>query len=130
MNAVKLRLVCAVCSVGLVSCVFGPSLLAQTTSYAPEWCKNLPRAEYKSLEHVQVSDPWFEVYKPARDVFAIYEPHQSEEVISYLILGSRQALLFDTGMGISDIKMVAQELTKLPIIVLNSHTHNDHVGDN
>jgi glyoxylase-like metal-dependent hydrolase (beta-lactamase superfamily II) len=38
--------------------------------------------------------------------------------------------LFDTGMGISDIKKVTTELTKLPIIVLNSHTHDDHVGGN
>jgi glyoxylase-like metal-dependent hydrolase (beta-lactamase superfamily II) len=33
-------------------------------------------------------------------------------------------------MGISDIKKVTNEVTKLPVIVLNSHTHNDHVGDN
>ena len=63
-------------------------------------------------------------------VFAIYEPHQAEETISYLIVGEKQALLFDTGMGISDIRRVTAELTHLPIIVLNSHTHNDHVGGN
>ena len=68
--------------------------------------------------------------KVAPDTFAIYEPHQSEEVISYLILGKEKALLFDTGMGISDIRKVVATLTKLPIVVLNSHTHNDHVGDN
>ncbi len=103
-------------------------LLTQNTT--PEWCRPLPRPEYKNLERVPVSDAWFEVYKPARDVFAIYEPHQAEEVISYLIVGKRRALLFDTGMGISDIKKVTAELTKLPIIVLNSHTHDDHVGGN
>lgn len=107
-----------------------PALPTQTTSYAPEWCKSLPRPEYKSLERMPVSDTWFEVYRPARDVYAIYEPHQSEEVISYLILGKERALLFDTGMGISDMKELTHELTKLPIIVLNSHTHNDHVGGN
>jgi glyoxylase-like metal-dependent hydrolase (beta-lactamase superfamily II) len=79
---------------------------------------------------VPVSDPWFEVYKPAPNVFAIYEPHQAEEVISYLIVGEKRALLFDTGMGISDIKKVTAELTRLPVIVLNSHTHDDHVGGN
>ena len=96
----------------------------------PEWCKALPRPEYKSLERVPVSDPWFEVYKPAPGVFAIYEPHQAEETIGYLIVGQKRALLFDTGMGISDVKKVTAELTKLPIIVLNSHTHDDHVGGN
>ena len=96
----------------------------------PDWCKALPRPEYKSLKQIAVSDPWFEVYEPAPGVYAIYEPHQAEETISYLIVGDKHALLFDTGMGISDIKRVAQELTKLPIAVLNSHTHNDHVGGN
>jgi glyoxylase-like metal-dependent hydrolase (beta-lactamase superfamily II) len=96
----------------------------------PEWCRPLPRPEYKNLERVSISNPWFEVYKPARGVFAIYEPHQAEEVISYLIVGEHGALLFDTGMGISDIQKVTAELTKRPIIVLNSHTHNDHVGGN
>jgi glyoxylase-like metal-dependent hydrolase (beta-lactamase superfamily II) len=79
---------------------------------------------------VHVSDPWFEVYRPAHGVFAIYEPHQAEETIGYLIVGEKQALLFDTGMGISDVKKVTAELTKLPVIVLNSHTHDDHVGGN
>jgi glyoxylase-like metal-dependent hydrolase (beta-lactamase superfamily II) len=96
----------------------------------PDWCRPLPRPEYKTLERVSISDPWFEVYKVAPGVFAIYEPHQSEETISYLITGSKSALLFDTGMGISDLKKVVGQLTSLPIIVLNSHTHNDHVGDN
>jgi glyoxylase-like metal-dependent hydrolase (beta-lactamase superfamily II) len=102
--------------------------VAQTA--IPEWCRALPRPEYKTLERIAVSDRWFEVYKPAPGVFAIYEPHQAEEVISYLIVGEKRALLFDTGMGMSDIKKVTAELTKLPIIVLNSHTHDDHVGDN
>jgi glyoxylase-like metal-dependent hydrolase (beta-lactamase superfamily II) len=96
----------------------------------PDWCRALPRSEYKALERVPISDPWYEVYKPAPAVFAIYEPHQSEETISYLILGDKRAMLFDTGMGISDLKKVTSELTKLPIVVLNSHTHDDHVGDN
>ncbi len=104
------------------------SLFAQTPF--PDWCRALPRPEYKSIERVPVSDPWFEVYKPAPNVFAIYEPHQAEEIISYLIVGEKRALLFDTGMGISDIKKVTAELTKLPIVVLNSHTHDDHVGGN
>ena len=63
--------------------------LAAGVSFAqssiPDWCRALPRPEYKSLERVPVSDLWFEVYKPAPWVFAIYEPHQWEETIGYLI---------------------------------------------
>jgi glyoxylase-like metal-dependent hydrolase (beta-lactamase superfamily II) len=79
---------------------------------------------------MNVPDKWFEVYRIRPGVFAIYEPHQQEEIISYLIVGEKQALLFDTGMGISNIKKVVEGLTLLPVTVLNSHTHNDHVGDN
>ena len=96
----------------------------------PEWCKNLPRPGYSKLERVQTADSWFEVYKIRPGIFAIYEPHQLEEVISYLIVGENRALLFDTGMGISNIQTVVAGLTKLPVSVVNSHTHNDHVGDN
>src|SRR5580704_3687427 len=33
-------------------------------------------------------------------------------------------------MGISNIQAVVARLAKLPVSVVNSHTHNDHVGDN
>src|ERR1700722_8529059 len=113
----------------LTLCILqAPALLAQVP--VPDWCRALPRPEYKTVERVSISDPWFEVYKPAQGVFAIYEPHQAEETISYLIVGEKRALLFDSGMGISDLKKVVAQLTKLRIILLNSHTHNDHVGDN
>jgi glyoxylase-like metal-dependent hydrolase (beta-lactamase superfamily II) len=104
--------------------------VAASAANVPDWCRALPRSEYKTLERVPVSDPWFEVYKVAPGVLAIYEPHQAEETIGYLILGAKRALLFDTGMGISDLKKVTDQLAHLPIVVLNSHTHNDHVGDN
>ena len=107
-----------------------PCVLAAQTKPIPEWCKPLPRPEYKTLERVLPNEPWFEVYKVAPGVFAIYEPHQSEEIISYLIVGTKQALLFDTGMGIANIHGVVSRLTSRPVVVLNSHTHNDHVGDN
>ena len=96
----------------------------------PEWCRELPRPQYKSLERVNVGSDWFEVYQIRNSVFAIYEPHQFEEVISYLIVGERRALLFDTGLGIGKISDVIARLTKLPVVVINSHTHPDHIGGN
>jgi glyoxylase-like metal-dependent hydrolase (beta-lactamase superfamily II) len=122
----KRNLFCAASFFFLSAIFFVPPIHAQT----PDWCKRLPHPEYKSLQRTNVSDSWFEVYKVASGVFAIYEPHQSEETIAYLILGEKHALLFDTGMGISDIRKVTEELTKLPVVVLNSHTHDDHVGGN
>ena len=106
------------------------SLANSAVAQKPEWCKQLPRPEYNKLIRMSTPDPWFEVYSVRPGVLVIYEPRQSEEVISYLILGKKRALLFDTGMGISDMKKLVQGLTTLPVSVLNSHTHNDHVGDN
>jgi glyoxylase-like metal-dependent hydrolase (beta-lactamase superfamily II) len=96
----------------------------------PDWCRQLPRPAYQGLERVRVGGNWFQVYRIRPGVFAIYEPHQSEEVISYLILGTDKAVLFDTGLGIGDIRRIVTRLTGLPVSVVNSHTHNDHVGDN
>ncbi|MFY9559962.1 MAG: MBL fold metallo-hydrolase [Terriglobales bacterium] len=96
----------------------------------PEWCRQLPRPEYKKLERVLGDEPWFEIYRIRPGVFAIYEPKQFEEVISYLILGEKSALLFDTGLGVGKISAVVARLTSLPVTVINSHTHFDHVGGN
>lgn len=101
----------------------------QPASGMPAWCGE-HSAAFAHLERVSSPDPWFEVYKVPPGVFAIYEPRQSEEAISYLIVGADRAVLFDTGMGIGDIRKVAESLTRLPVTVINSHTHNDHVGGN
>jgi glyoxylase-like metal-dependent hydrolase (beta-lactamase superfamily II) len=126
----SLRVLCAIWVLVSATSVLSPSLRAQSKNGKPEWCKPLPRPEYKSLQRVLPDDPWFEVYKVAPQTFAIYEPHQSEETISYLIVGQKQALLFDTGMGIGNLKRLISRLTSRPVVVLNSHTHDDHVGDN
>jgi len=107
-------------------------LLAQQSGepLQPDWCRNLPRPEYKTLDRVDVGSSWFEVYRIRPGVFAIYEPHQFEEVISYLILGDKHAILFDTGLGVAPIRDVTARLTTLPITVINSHTHFDHTGGN
>jgi glyoxylase-like metal-dependent hydrolase (beta-lactamase superfamily II) len=105
-------------------------LTSSVVAQQGQWCKNLPRPAYSKLERISVTDAWFEVYRIRPGIFAIYEPHQLEEVISYLVVGRDKALLFDTGMGIGNIGAVVAGLTKLPVSVVNSHTHNDHVGDN
>ena len=95
-----------------------------------EFCTKLPRADYAGLPKVDVADDWFQVYTVAPGVTAIYEPHQWQEAISYLIEGDDRALLFDTGNGIADIAALVAELTSKPVSVLNSHGHYDHVGGN
>ena len=72
---------------------------------------------------------WFEIRSFADGVIGIGEPGHDEDVKSYLVIGSELALLFDTGMGIGNIKAVVDGLTSKPVLVVNSHSHWDHVGD-
>ena len=73
---------------------------------ATRWCDLLPRPGNKSLPRVDLPDDWFVVYRLGDGVFALCEPFQFQEVISYLILGSRSALLLDTGLGIGNINRI------------------------
>lgn len=102
----------------------------QETSELAEFCRKLPRPAYAQFEKHLASNDWFEVYEVAADTYAIYEPFQWQEVISYLIVGADRALLFDTGNGIADIRAVVDQLTARPVTVLNSHSHIDHIGGN
>ena len=96
------------------------------------WWADLPRAGWQQFERIELPEDqgWFEVYRVAPGTWAIYEPGQWQEIISWLIEGEQRALLFDTGLGIGDIRGLAEALTDRPITVLNSHTHTDHVGGN
>ncbi len=46
----------------------------------------------------------------------------------YLLIGTRKALLIDTGMGFADLRGYVQSITSLPLLVLNTHWHADHSG--
>jgi len=95
-----------------------------------EFCAKLPRPAYAELTKHTVSNGWFEVYEIDAGIWAIYEPHQWQEVISYLIVGTQSALLFDTGNGLGNIKEIIDQLTDKPVTVINSHSHIDHIGGN
>ena len=95
-----------------------------------KWYEKLPRLVWGDYEKVDQPDQWFEVYKLTDTVYAIYEDGQFEEVISYLVLGEEKAVIIDTGNGIGDIKAVVDGIIDLPVMVLNNHTHGDHIGDN
>lgn len=75
-------------------------------------------------------DGWFAVREVDPGVWLIEEPFHDEQVKSYLITGSDRAILLDTGMGVADIRRVVESLTTLPVSVVNSHAHWDHIGGN
>ncbi|MCC8101620.1 MAG: MBL fold metallo-hydrolase [Clostridiales bacterium] len=69
------------------------------------------------VERIQVND-W------------LYILDEVNSAIMYLIVGSKGALLFDTGYGFVGFKHLITEVTDLPITVVCSHGHDDHVLGN
>ena len=45
---------------------------------------------------------WYEITNPSPGVFAIFEPLQIDEVLSYLIVGGERALLIGGALDITD----------------------------
>ncbi len=77
-----------------------------------------------------IEQGWFQIDDLGDGIHSILEPHHEEQVRSYLVAGAERALLIDTGMGVGDIRAVIEDLTSLPVTVINSHAHWDHIGGN
>ena len=71
-------------------------------------------------------DSTYKASKVADRVWAIVE---NKTVNIYLVEGNDSALIIDTGYGTGDLKSFVKTLTNLPIIVVNTHGHGDHIGD-
>jgi len=93
-----------------------------------EWWRVHPRPIFEALEKVGTYQAWFDVYRLTEGTYAIYEPNQFEEAMSYLVEGEERAVLIDTGNGIGDLRAVVESLTDLPISVILTHEHYDHVA--
>ncbi len=57
---------------------------------------------YATLKKVGTYQNWFEVYELTEGTYAIYEPYQFEEALSYLVVGAQRAALVDSGNGIGE----------------------------
>lgn len=71
---------------------------------------------------------WFTIEKIDCDTFTISEYKHWEETHCYLLIGEKFAILIDTGLGVADIKKVVEQITTLPILVITTHIHWDHIG--
>jgi hydroxyacylglutathione hydrolase len=69
---------------------------------------------------------WFEVREIAEKVWIIHD----KWVNTYLIEGDEKSLLVDTGWGIGNLSGLVSSLKSLPLTVINTHGHPDHVCGN
>lgn len=82
----------------------------------------------KELEMQHEIEDWFTVEKIDEDTYAISEYKHREETHCYLLIGKDKALLIDTGLGVANMKEVVGKITSLPIMVVVTHVHWDHIG--
>lgn len=59
----------------------------------------------------------------------VYEINEFDGASMFLIEGNERALLIDTGVGIGALDKFLHQLTALPVDVLLTHNHRDHVGN-
>lgn len=60
----------------------------------------------------------------------LYLIDDAGESTCYLICGSKKAMLIDTVNGMEDLHAIVRTLTDLPLVVVNTHGHCDHIYGN
>jgi len=66
-------------------------LSCEQASEESHWYDVMPRESWSAFELIDTGQDWFEVYKLTDNTYAIYEPNQWQEAISYLLIGSERA---------------------------------------
>ena len=69
-------------------------------------------------------------YKTEQITENSWQISSAEMTNSQLIVGREKALLFDTGYGYGPLYETVRALTTLPLILVNSHGHLDHINGN
>lgn len=73
---------------------------------------------------MNATDDWYEVRRLAEHARAIREA----DYRTYLVTGDDRALLVDAGIGVGDLRALVDSLVAVPVTLLLTHSHWDHVG--
>jgi len=75
---------------------------------------------------MNATDEWYDVEPYAAGVWRIVEGGLFGQ---YLVAGEDRALLIDAGAGVGDLRGMVDQLVEVPVTLLLTHGHWDHVGN-
>ena len=82
-------------------------------------------------QHFKVSKHKEHLYVIKENISVVHPVYTNDPLNLYLILGSHSALLVDTGCGLFPLKPLVESLIQnRKLIVINTHTHWDHILGN
>ena len=80
----------------------------------------------KNDMHTSAAQPEYTIQQVLPGLYSIDEGG----VCNYMFSGKKAALLIDTGFGFYNYKKIAEEISDLPLMIANTHFHEDHYGGN
>ena len=88
---------------------------------------------FGNTKKIYPANPYVEVYQFQANVYGLLTENADGmgDPWMYLVIGTKKAMLIDTGFGIGDLKGLCELLTGgKELIVVNTHGHPDHAGGN
>lgn len=84
---------------------------------------------------MEVPEAWSMVTTFARSTVTklsehIYLFNDNHEATGYLVVGKEKALVIDTMNGLANVLQLVRTITDLPVTVINTHGHCDHIFGN
>lgn len=110
--------------------MIGMSVGAATAAVPHLFTPGSSRGRFRGLFGLESLQEDWNLFKHIQIMERVFVLQDRAGCCANLVIGDSQALLFDTCCGLDDLQGAIRRLTDLPLLVINSHGHYDHVGGN